>query len=92
MEERIAPDWLKWLKGEHIPEILATGCFTEAVVFDLLEPYDGEGVTFVVQYKTESRENYERYMKEYAETMRQKSFSAWGNRFIAFRSLLKVIH
>ena len=52
VEERIAPDWLKWLKGEHIPEILATGCFTEAVVFDLLEPYDGEGVTFVVQYKT----------------------------------------
>lgn len=92
VETDIATDWLTWLKEEHIPEILATGCFHDATLLQLLEPQDEEGVTFAVQYKANTESDYQRYIEIHADTMRQKGLDTWGGRFIAFRSLMKVIH
>ena len=92
VETDIATDWLTWLKEEHIPEILATGCFHDATLLQLLEPQDEEGVTFAVQYKANTESDYQRYIEIHADTMRQKGLDTWGGHFIAFRSLMKVIH
>lgn len=87
----ILKEWLHWLKQEHIPEILATGCFTEATVLELLETVDEEGATFAVQYKTSRLENYRRYLSEYAPLLRQKGLDKWGNKFVAFRTFMKIV-
>lgn len=92
VESTIAAEWVQWLQTEHIPEILATGCFEDATVLHLLEPVDEEGTTYAVQYKAKDIIHYERYINQYAQNMRNKGFEKWGNRFIAFRSLMKVIH
>jgi hypothetical protein len=94
VENAIAEDWLHWLKETHIPEILSTGCFTEASVLHLMEPLDEaeEGITYAVQYKTNSRDDYEKYLHNHAAEMRRRGIEKWGDRFIAFRSLMKVIH
>ena len=88
----IQQDWLHWIKEEHIPEIISTGCFTHATVLQLLENDDSEGPTYAVQYFAESKSLYNNYMEKYAAVMRQKAFDKWGNQFIAFRSLMQVIH
>ena len=88
----IQQDWLLWIKEEHIPDIINTGCFTHATVLLLLENDDSEGPTFAVQYFAESKSLYNNYMEKYAAVMRQKAFDKWGNQFIAFRSLMQVIH
>lgn len=88
----IQDDWFKWLQEIHIPEVLATGCFTDAVVCRLLEVDDSEGPTFSVQYSAESKAAYNQYIETFAPTLRQKSFDAWGDRFIAFRSVMQVIN
>ena len=44
VDHSIAADWLQWLLNEHIPEILATGCFKDAKVLQLLEQDDEEGL------------------------------------------------
>ena len=88
----IQQQWLQWIKEEHIPDIINTGCFTHASVFQLLENDDSEGPTYAVQYFAESKSLYNNYMEKYAAVMRQKAFDKWGNQFIAFRSLMQVIH
>jgi hypothetical protein len=88
----IAENWLHWIKEEHIPDIISTGCFTHANVFKLLETDDGEGPTYTVQYFAESKSLYNSYTEMFAAAMRQKAFDKWGNKFIAFRSLMQVIH
>lgn len=88
----IQQDWLQWIKEEHIPEIIDTGCFKQASIFQLLETDDSEGFTFTVQYFAESKSLYNNYMEKFAAQMRQKAFDKWGNQFIAFRSLMQVIH
>ena len=91
-EQGIADAWLNWLKEEHIPDIIATGCFTHATVARLLETDDTEGPTFAVQYHAESKALYNRYISQFADEMRKKAFDQWGNQFIAFRSVMEVVH
>jgi len=92
VDPSIANDWLTWLQEEHVVEVLETGCFTDAKIMKLLEVDDSEGPTFAIQYFAESRSQYELYIEKFASTMRQKSFDKWGNKFIAFRSLMQVVN
>jgi hypothetical protein len=84
--------WIQWMKQEHGPEMLASGQFSDWKLFRLLEQDETEGITYVVQYFTDEAEKYERYIQEYAPVMRQKSFNKWGNQFIAFRTVMQVVH
>ena len=92
VDPSIANDWLTWLQEEHVVEVLETGCFTDAKIMKLLEVDDSEGPTFAIQYFAENRSQYELYIEKFAGIMRQKSFDKWGNKFIAFRSLMQVVN
>lgn len=84
--------WLHWLKEEHIPEMIQTGCFTDAVILHLVEADDEEGFTFAVQYHVPGKALYNRYIEKYAEQMRKKGIEKWGDQFIAFRTLMQVVN
>ena len=88
----IKEDWLLWLKEEHIPDVIQTGCFTHAVILRLIEVDDTEGPTFAVQYYAKSKGLYNNYIENHAAAMRQKGFDKWGEKFIAFRSVLQVVN
>ena len=91
VESGIAEAWLDWLLNEHIPDIMTTECFTDYKVVRLLEVDDSEGPTYAIQYHAESKGLYNQYIIKHAETMRQKSYEKWGERFIAFRSVMQVV-
>ena len=90
-DHSISDSWLQWMKEEHIPEIIATGCFTKATILRLLEIDESEGPTHAVQYFAESKANYNRYIQKYADELRKKAIEKWGEKFIAFRSLMQVV-
>ncbi|HEX2684581.1 MAG TPA: DUF4286 family protein [Ferruginibacter sp.] len=88
----ISRDWLHWLKEEHIPDVIQTGCFTHAVILRLMEVDETDGPTFAVQYFAESKALYNNYIQHHAAAMRQKGFDKWGDQFIAFRSVMQVVN
>ena len=92
VDQTIAVDWLNWLQNEHIPDVMATGCFEKSNVMRLLDIDESDGPTFAVQYLAAGREKYDHYLEKYSAEMRQRSFDKWGNRFIAFRSLMEVVN
>ncbi|MCY7311225.1 MAG: DUF4286 family protein [Bacteroidota bacterium] len=92
VDHSIAAGWLTWLKEEHITDIISTGCFTHAVILHLLEADDTEGITYAVQYHAESKALYNRYIEQFSEEMRKKGMDKWGNKFIAFRSVMQLVH
>ena len=92
IQESIKENWLHWLKEEHIPDIISTGCFTHAVILQLLEVDDTEGPTYAVQYFSENKGLYNNYIENHAATMRQKGFDKWGGKFITFRSVMQVVN
>lgn len=87
----ILDEWMKWQMEEHIPEIMSTQLFKEYKCFRLLDQDDSEGPTFIFQYYTADRKNYDQYIQEYAPLFREKALKKWGNGFIAFRSLLQSV-
>jgi hypothetical protein len=92
VEHNIAGAWLAWLKEEHIPDLVATGCFTHAIILQITETDDSEGPTYAVQYHAESRQLYDCYIEQYADSMRKKAMDKWGNKFISFRTVMQVVN
>ena len=46
----IHEDWLQWMKTKHIPEVMATGCFTDFRFVRVLEMDETEGPTYATKY------------------------------------------
>lgn len=92
VDHSIAAEWLQWLREEHIPDMIGTGCFTHATTLRLLDTDDSEGLTYAVQYHAKDRNDCERYINEFAVVLRQKGIDRWGNKFIAFRTLMEVVN
>ena len=92
VEKDIAGNWLQWLLEEHGPQIIATNCFTKFIALKLLEYDDEESTTYAIQYFADTIEDYHNYINQYAEQFRTRAFNTWGNKFVAFRTVMEVIH
>ena len=90
IDESIHDSWLQWMKTEHIPAMLATGKFSKALMTKVHVEEEMEGVTYSVQYRTDSKATLEKYYQEDAETLRGQS-KIFEGKFIAFRTELEVI-
>ena len=91
IEKSIEEDWLRWMQEKHIPEMLNTGKFFEAKMCQVMVEED-QGVTYSVQYTTDSKETLEKYYQENAEQLRQEGLVLFKERYVAFRTELKVIN
>lgn len=88
----IHDQWLKWMKTEHIPEVMATGCFQQQQMVRLLETDETEGATYAMQYYAATEADYHRYMEHFAPALRQQILEKWRERVISFRSLMQVVN
>ncbi len=86
----IAEEWMQWMKHEHMDEVIATGMFDKYTLYELIEPIDEEGRTFVAQYSTSSEARYQQYIHDFAPVLREKGFAKFGDQFIAFRSVMRL--
>ena len=89
IQPEIEQAWLNWMKEEHMNEVLATGMFDHYSLFEMLDPIDEEGKTFIVQYETDQAQRYKTYINEFAPGLREKGYAKFGNQFIAFRSIMR---
>ncbi len=88
----LADEWLQWLKNEHLPEVLATGKFAEHHLFRLLsQASDDEGINFIVQYHCADMDEYIDYQNNYAPALQQKTRDKFGDKVVAYRSLMEKV-
>ncbi|MFN5334000.1 MAG: DUF4286 family protein [Bacteroidota bacterium] len=91
VDPSIQDDWLIWMKEEHIPDVMSTGCFTEFRFWRLVDLEESSGPTFAAQYIAGSNENYSMYIERFAPEMRKRGYEKWGDRFIAFRTVMEQV-
>jgi hypothetical protein len=92
LDQSIHEKWIQWMNESHIPAVMNTGCFEKFVFVRLLETDETEGPTYAVQYYAASKAQYNRYIDLYAAKLRKDSMEQWGNKFIAFRTLMEVVN
>ncbi|ARV11660.1 DUF4286 family protein [Gilvibacter sp. SZ-19] len=90
IDESIQQQWLHWMREEHIPEMLATGKFTKALMTRVMVEEEMGGITYSVQYTADSAETLKRYYTEDAERMRAQS-KPFEGKFVAFRTELEIV-
>lgn len=92
IDESILSDWLQWMKSEHIPEVMATGRFTEHRLLKLLSVQEDEtGGTYAIQYYAETLGHIEGYLNVEAPALQKKHLDRYQNRAIAFRTVLEMV-
>ena len=91
IQESIHDQWLQWMQEKHIPEILATGKFSSAKLVKVLVEEEMGGVTYAVQYITDSKATLEKYYQEDAPAFRQEGLLLFGDKILAFRTELELI-
>jgi hypothetical protein len=83
-------EWLAWMTRVHVPEVVATGCFTGSRIFRVLGA-DSDESTYVLQYHCESMAEYERYQQSFAPALQKDHTDRFAGRFRASRQLLEEI-
>jgi len=83
-------EYVEWMKQIHIPEVMATGMFTESKFFKLLHEVE-EGVNYSTQYFAKSMDEIQQYQADHAQELQQKLKVKFGNHYVAFRSLLELV-
>ncbi len=90
IDDSIHEEWLTWIK-EHIPQVLATGKFTEAKLSKVLVEEEMGGVTYSIQYRAKSREDLDNYYQNDAERLRCEGLNKFADKMLAFRTELEII-
>jgi hypothetical protein len=83
--------WLDWMMKEHIPAMLATGLFSDYRMSRLLEQDDQEGPTYTIQYFADSLGHYQLFVERHQQALQQRGHAIFGDRFIAFTTVMEVI-
>jgi len=91
LEPSIKADWLQWMRATHIPAVMATGCFKEYKMSQVIDDRNPDQTTFAIQYLCESHEVLNNYQKEHAPALQADHTNRYSGKFGSFRTLLDVI-
>lgn len=92
VDHSAAADWLQWMKEEHIPALMTTDLFLNARLCRIMEQDETDGITYTAQYLMPSQEHYEAYLTNHAAKMRQDGIDKFGDKFVAFRTVMQLEH
>ncbi len=91
IEEAIHDDWLKWMKESHIPDVMETGLFKACRMLQVMAEADS-GLTYSIQYSVKDLETLKLYQEMYAPKLQAETLQRYGDRALAFRTILRVEH
>ncbi len=90
VDGRIEKEWLKWMREIHIPDVMATKLFVDHKIFKLMNEVDG-GTTYAIQYFALDAQDINTYMREHAPRLQQEHAGRYGDKALAFRTLLEQV-
>ena len=88
IDRAVAAQWATWMTQEHLPDVLATGCFEWALMSrdESSDTPTHEGHRF--SYLAKDLDAWERYQARFAPALRQDHIDRFGAHAIASRELL----
>ena len=91
IHESVHDQWLDWMQNKHIKDVIATGKFSSARMVKVLVEEEMGGLTYAVQFTTDSKETLQRYYNEDAPRLREESAKLFGDKMLAFRTELELV-
>jgi len=86
----VSEQWKQWMLEEHIQKVMDSGKFYSYKFCRLIDT-DEDGVTFATQYFSHSIVAFNEYLEQYAPALKKEAIEKFGDKFIAFRTVLEII-
>lgn len=83
-------EWLDWMRQTHIPDVLATGLFTDHRFCRILQD-DPDGMTYATQYFCESMAKLQQYAALHAKRLQDDHAERYKDKYVAFRTVMEVL-
>jgi len=90
IDPQIEQEWLQWMRQKHISDVLNTNCFLECKL-SRVHGEEDHGLTYSSMYLANTKEDYERYVKEFAPALRKDFNDKFQGHFASFRTTLTVV-
>ena len=91
IDKDIEQEWLVWMKGIYIPDMMASGVFSDFKIYKILTHDDEGSVSYCIQYFTPTIEQFNHYLEAVAPTLAEKHHQHFKDRHVAFRTLLEGV-
>ena len=92
IKKDVESEWVKWMKEEHIPDIMKTNHFNSWKMFKILVPAGmPDETTYVVRYTTDTMEKYEEYARNEAPRLQREHVEKYPGKFTASRAILEDV-
>ena len=82
--------WERYMREEHIPEVMATGRFEDYRLCRLLQPEPEQGETWNIQYECVSMAQLNIYNEKEAPALQADHTKRFEGKFVAFRTVLEI--
>jgi hypothetical protein len=90
LPRELAPEWLSYMREEHIPDVMAAGYFLNYHIQRILDPVvDITQATYNIQYECESLTAYDKYQRLAAPALQKAHADRYGDQTTAFRTVLE---
>lgn len=91
IDSDIEAEWLRWMKEEHIPNVLKTGMFESYKMYKVLHDQEDGTISYSIQYFAKTIENVTHYLQEFAPSLVETHRKRFANKHVAFRTLLEEV-
>ena len=91
IEPEIKEEWHSWMKNEYLSFAMNTGLFLDVKIFRLLNETENEGLTYSVQFFSESLDHVNTYLENFAPEIVDKHNQAWKYKHVSFMTILESV-
>ena len=91
IEPEIQNEWLAWIKDVYFPLVLDTGLFLDVNMYRLLNETENQGLTYSVQFFSDSLKKVNAYLENHAPEIAEKHMQTFRHKHVSFMSILESV-
>ena len=91
IDKDVEEEWLQWMKGTHIPDVMGTGMFVQYKMYKVLHDNEDGTNSYSIQYFALSIELVAQYLEVFAPKLADEHRARFKDKHVAFRTLLEEI-
>jgi hypothetical protein len=91
IDEEAKQPWLEYMQQHHIPDVMASGCFTGFRFTRVIGTSEERENSFNIQYFANSMKDMHRYQAHYAQALQKEHAERFGSKAVGFRTILEDV-
>jgi hypothetical protein len=91
IDRDIEPQWVKWMRETHIPDVMVTGMFLSYRMSRLLSHDHADSEIYTIQYLTKDILHLQKYLDEFASALQIEHKNQFEGKYAVFRTVMEVV-